>query len=181
MTFAVSEPQTLRAAFSASWAEHHRAVFRQCLRYSGGDRTWAEDVTQEVFAKLWKSLPELDEQQDVGGWLYRVAANEAVSRLRKDSSLLGRIRRVASLEQARTPPSPETLFERHQAAARALATVRTLPPRERVVLCMKVLEDRSQREIAHTLSMSEGYVSKLTQRALARVRAAGWETDDAQA
>jgi RNA polymerase sigma-70 factor (ECF subfamily) len=60
-------------------------------------------------------------------------------------------------------------------AAEALAFLRSLPPNERVVLCMKVLDGCSQREIAQALSLSEGYVSKLAKRALDRARARGWE------
>ena len=46
---------------------------------------------------------------------------------------------------------------------------------ERVVLALKILDGLSQREIAALLSLSEGYVSKLTARATARLGAQGWK------
>ena len=44
---------------------------------------------------------------------------------------------------------------------------------------MKLLDGKSGKEIADTLVMSEGYVSKLLARAWQRLRKAGWEVDDA--
>jgi len=43
---------------------------------------------------------------------------------------------------------------------------------------MKLLDGKSQREIAETLSVTEGYVSKIFARGWERIRAAGWEGDD---
>ena len=56
-------------------------------------------------------------------------------------------------------------------------TLKKLPAKERVVVCMKYLDGRSQQEIAKTLGFSKGYVSKLVARALDRIRASGWEVD----
>jgi RNA polymerase sigma-70 factor (ECF subfamily) len=75
----------------------------------------------------------------------------------------------------------DDLLVRHQAASAAVEVMRALPARERVVLYMKLLDGSSQKDIAATLSMSEGYVSKLLARAWARIRAAGWEGDDVDA
>jgi RNA polymerase sigma factor (sigma-70 family) len=69
---------------------------------------------------------------------------------------------------------------RKQRADRVLETLGTLPPRERVAICMKLLDDASQRDIARALELSEGYVSKLIQRGLRRIADAGWEIDDVE-
>jgi RNA polymerase sigma-70 factor (ECF subfamily) len=53
-----------------------------------------------------------------------------------------------------------------------------LPPKERVVLSMRLVDDKSQREIAAVLGLSEGYVSKLLSRAKEQVKREGWEVDD---
>ena len=45
---------------------------------------------------------------------------------------------------------------------------------------MKLLDGASQRDIARTLEVSEGYVSKLIQRSMQRLAAAGWEVDDVE-
>lgn len=165
------------ATFEACYAAYRERIYRWCLRYGGGDAGWAEDVTHDVFVKLIEHLPDLENPEDLGGWLYRVTANLSLKRLRRDQSVVGWLRRAYAAAPERAP-APDALFEGHEQAASAMATLRALPPRERMVICLKVLDGKSQREIAEALSMSEGYVSKLAARAWARIRASGWEVDD---
>lgn len=165
------------AVFDACYREHRDRVYGLCMRYCGGRAAWAEDVTHDVFVKLYEHLPALSDHDDLGAWLYRVAANLSISRIRREQSWLGRLRKIVAADDHAEPLPDDVLGER-EAARGALSTLRTLPAKERVVLCMKVLDGKSQREIADALSMSEGYVSKLTARAWARVREAGWEVGD---
>ena len=53
--------------------------------------------------------------------------------------------------------------------------LRRLPAKERVVFCMRYLDDKPQQEIAAALSMSPGYVSKLLTRARGQLERKGWE------
>lgn len=162
--------------FDRCYREHAARILRVCMRYSGGDRHIAEEITHDVFVKLIESLPHLNEREDLGGWLYRVAANTAISRLRRERSLLARA--VEWLEGAVPPAQPSELYECQEDAQRALEALRRLPPMERVAICMKVLDGRNQREIAAALSISEGYVSKLVARASASLSRLGWEVHD---
>lgn len=164
--------------FDACYEAHRRRVYHLCLRYAAGDAGTAEDLTQDVFVKLLEHLPSLEDPEDLGGWLYRVAANLAVSRARRVRALVNRFLPAYRRSIVDVEPAPDLLIERRQAAAAALASLGELPPRERVVLCMKLLDGESQRAIAATLGLTEGYVSKLYARAWERLRAAGWEGDD---
>lgn len=165
------------ATFSACYAEHHRRIYQACLRFGSGDHGFAEDVTHDAFIKLLQHLPRLQDHEDLGAWLYRVATNLALSRLRRQRWFGAWLRRQAPTPLADTRPTPESSAELREAAERALRTLAALPPRERIVICMKVLDDKSQIEIAETLSLSEGYISKLLTRAWRRIREAGWETE----
>jgi len=170
-----------RLTLETCYRLHRERVFRLCLRYGGGDASWAEDVTHDVFIKLLEHLPRLERLDDIGGWLYRVTTNLALSRLRQRRSVRMALRRLFSPSEREAQVSTDLLLMQREQAARAMATLRALPPRERVVLCMKVLDGKSQREIADALSMSEGFVSKLVARACAHVRALGWEVSDGEA
>jgi RNA polymerase sigma-70 factor (ECF subfamily) len=117
----------------------------------------------------------LDRPDDVGGWLYRVAANLAVSRLRRERLFSSRILRGWRAEQDEVLWPDDAVLAPGKLATEALSMLRRLPSRERVVVCMKLLDDKPQKEIAAILSLSEGYVSKLYQRACRRLAAAGWE------
>ena len=116
------------------------------------------------FAPIRSSPIALYVRENLPAWLYRVTANLAISRLRHEQSLFARFRRASQGDEA-LADSPEALFEQQERASAALTALRELPARERVVVCMKVLDGKSQREIAETLAMSEGYVSKLLARA----------------
>jgi RNA polymerase sigma-70 factor (ECF subfamily) len=155
-------------------------VFHRCLRYGAGDVAFAEEVTQDVFLKLLEHLPHLRDTHDLGGWLHRVAANLAISRLRRERSLVGKLRALWFAADRADTETARHVIEREQTARDIREALRMLPPRERVVICMKVLDGASQREIARTLELSEGYVSKLIQRSLQRLAAAGWEVDDVE-
>jgi RNA polymerase sigma-70 factor (ECF subfamily) len=169
-----------RPTLEECYATHRAFVFHRCLRYGAGDVAFADEVTQEVFLKLWQHLPNLDDAHDLGAWLNRVTANLAISRLRRERSLLGKLHALWSIAGRADTETALHVVERKQLAGQVLDALRTLSPRERVIICMKVLDGASQREIARTLDVSEGYVSKLLQRSMQRLAAAGWEVDDVE-
>jgi len=167
------------ATFERTYAAHRDAVYRWALRYAAGQRGLAEDLSHDVFVRLWEHLPRLKDQGDLAPWLFRVTANIAISRIRRESAL-NKLKGVFSLatDEQDEDGTPADALERAQDSAAAMKVLRGLPGKERVVLCMKLLDGKSQREIAEALDMSEGYVSKLVTRGLDRVRAEGWEVSD---
>lgn len=173
---APADPPTLEECY----AEYRAFVFHRCLRYGAGDVAFADEVTQDVFFKLWQHLPHLRDTHDVGGWLNRVTANLAISRLRRERSLLGKLHAIWSTADRADTNTALRVVERKETASQVLDALRMLPPRERVAVCMKLLDGASQRDIARTLDVSEGYVSKLIQRSMQRLAAAGWEVDDVE-
>ena len=167
-------PRRDTATFDALYLAHKERVYRWSLRYSGGKSAWAEDLTHDVFLKLFEVLPNLRDTGDLAGWLYRVTANLAIERLRREQSIFAKVARLYRAGREETQTSAETVVFAREEAKAAAAALAGLPGRERVVLAMRVLDGKSQREIARELSLSEGYVSKLLQRAWTAMRAAGW-------
>lgn len=161
-------------AFDDVYRAERDRVYAWALRYSAGRSAWAEDVTHDVFLQLHRNLRQL-ELNDVGAWLYRVTANVALSRLKREASWVTRLGRLLTFSG---PVRPDEALERQDDAAAALRLLNTLPPKERMVLSMQVLDGLSQRDIAKMLGFSEGYVSKLLARAWVSIRVAGWEVDD---
>lgn len=160
-------------AFSRLFHAHKQRVFHWALRYGGGRRAFAEDVVQEVFMRAYESWASLESHQDLAGWLYRVTANAAISRLRRERYSLRRLR--LWIQQEVDEPRVELLGD----GKRAVAAIDALPPQEKVVLTMKLLDGLSNREVARALELSDGYVTKLTQKAISRLRQGGWEGVDA--
>jgi len=172
--------QARSATFDECYAEHRDKVYRLCLRYGAGRRSFAEDVTQEVFIRLYQNFSTVDQEQPVSDWLYAVASRLCISHLRRDRSMLGWLSRLFHQADDVSPGSDQ-IFEHHESAAAVMSAITALPPRERVALCMKAIDGKSQKEIARILKVSEGYVSQLISRARQRLSALGWENVDDQA
>jgi RNA polymerase sigma factor (sigma-70 family) len=162
------------ATFEACYAEHRDAVYRLCLRYGAGRSSFAEDVTQETFVRLFQSFAKLDRERPISDWLYAVASRLCISRLRRDRSMLGWLSRLVHRAPDRTPSAAQ-LYEHHEAAAELMAAIGRLPPKQQVALCMKAIDGKSQKEIARVLRVSEGYVSQLITRARQALTDRGWE------
>ena len=180
LLFSMVEAASAGATFERCYSDHREAVYRWALRYAAGQRSLAEDLTHDVFVKLWEHLPRLKDQGELAPWLFRVTANLAISRIRREGAL-GKLKAVFSLagDERDDDASPDQTMQRQEDSQAALEVLKRLPAKERVVLVMKLIDGKSQREVAEALSMSEGYVSKLVARGLARVREAGWEVGDA--
>jgi RNA polymerase sigma-70 factor (ECF subfamily) len=165
-----SVPETVSAAatpgFDEAFTLHHRAVFRAAyalVRDSG----LAEDVTQEVFLKLYQHMNSLQNEEHVRPWLLRVATNTALNTIRSRGRTGAREEEfVASATTAiggREPVGIETDYERRteiEEARRALSQIKE-PMRSCLLLKQQGL---SYREIAQSLSVNEANVGSLIAR-----------------
>lgn len=134
------------------------AVARRML----GDGAEAEDVTQEALLRLWKIAPDWEAgRAAVGTWLYRVASNLCIDRIRR--------RREVGLEAvAEMPDGAPTAVSRLEAADRTSAldgALATLPERQRLAVVLRHLEERSNPEIADIMGISVEAVESLLSRA----------------
>ena len=163
------------SSFETLYARHAEDVYLWALRYAKGRPAWAEDVAHEVFVQALKHAEAL-RPEEVKGWLYRVTQNQAYRQLRRDRFLDAALSALGGLfSGSRDRDTPDEKLQRKVDARSATAAVDRLPPQQRVVIIAKVLDGKSQREIAQLLSLSEGQVSKLLARAFARLQADGWE------
>lgn len=184
-TFAVTMSKSIRddshANFLSAYEAHKNRVYAWCQRYSSGDPEWAKDLCHDVFVRLLESFPKLDTSKPLGGWLYAVTTNLALTRLRHQRTFATRVMDAIGRQPPIPSPAPDTLLDERETAAVATRALQALPPQERVVVTMLFVDGKNQQEISETLNLSKGYVSKLVARAQKRLRAAGWEVDDVAA
>lgn len=131
-----------------------------------GDRSAAEDAAQEAFMKIWRALPGFDGRASLSTWIYTIVRNTALSMLRArraESSLSD----PAVLEAAEVASATCDADDSDQRSVARL--VGTLPERQRAVVTLYYLEDRSIDEVCGLLSMPEGTVKTLLHRARARL------------
>lgn len=163
-----SVPETVQAAapgFDEAFTLHHRAVFRAAysvVRDSG----LAEDVTQEVFLKLYQHMDSIQNEEHVRPWLLRVATNTALNTIRSRSRSGAReeeFSTAATVGGGAAPVGIEADYERRAEIAearRALGEVRE-PMRSCLLLKQQGL---SYKEIAQALSLNETNVGSLIAR-----------------
>ena len=155
------------------------AYQERLLRYAArllGNASAAEDVVQRTFIKCaatWKG--PVDPSDDLSAWLYRVAHNEALDVVRRERrrGLLHRRKadedhHVGADVQAPVPPGGEAASDDALYAAEAL---RRLSDRDRLVVTLKVYEEKSYREIADITGLSVSNVGVTLHNALKKLAA----------
>jgi RNA polymerase sigma-70 factor (ECF subfamily) len=154
-----------REAFETLYDRYVRPVFGLALRRLG-DRGHAEDAVQEAFAAIWRSASTYrPERGAAGGWLYTVARNAIVDRLRRNGPTVD-----AELpELASSEPGPARRSEDSDVAWRVHRALEELQPREREVIELAYWSGMSQSEVARYLHLPLGTVKTRTRSALARL------------
>jgi RNA polymerase sigma factor (sigma-70 family) len=161
------------AALRDAYARWGALVFRLALR-SLGDRSDAEDVTQQVFISAWRGRAGFDPAKSaLGAWIvgitrHRIAdAHEARSRQQRLGDSL-------TAEAIASPPvQHDDLAERAMVAEE----LERLEPVPRRVMRLAFFDQLSHTEIAETLDLPIGTVKSHIRRSLMRMRTR-WEVDD---
>ena len=65
-------------AFDKLLGKYHHAVHRMMLAQTGGDEALSDDLTQEVFIKVWLGIRNYKMKSSFATWLYRIAYNEYI-------------------------------------------------------------------------------------------------------
>jgi len=141
-------------AFERLVALHERQVLRYAQRILL-QRAAAQDAAQEVFLRLHKNLGAVDEERDLGAWLYRTTSNICYDVLRRTKQDLA-IEGIA--EPADDALNPEELTDLAQQRRLVFSALRELTVREREVIVLRDLEGNSTAEVARILRIAEGTV-----------------------
>lgn len=145
--------------------ERHRGIVFKIANGYATHPADREDLVQEIAAQLWRAWPAYDPARRFSTWMYRIALNVAISHLRARQQ---RERHHVTLdEQVHGLAAPEPGDD-----ARLLALQRciaALDPMSRALLLL-YLDERSQREIAEILGITETNVSTRISRLKQRIR-----------
>jgi RNA polymerase sigma-70 factor (ECF subfamily) len=162
------------AAFEELVRRYQRPLFNFCFRLLG-DPNDAADAAQQAFVQVYVNLPRARLDLPFRPWLYRIARNHCLDRLRARRGILfselegqGDESPVEALPDAE--PLPDALLE-HRELQRALAeAIGRLPERYRAVVAMRYTTDLTFAEIGQALDLPENTVKTFFQRAKALLR-----------
>jgi len=160
-----------RGGDEAAWRElvalHTRKVFGLAYRFTGRVDE-AEDLTQEVFVKVYQTLGRYRESDGpFGGWLMAVARNHAIDHYRRRKQ--ERLRRTEDPAVLETAPAreehPMAGLEREERKHLVHSGLRALPPDLRVPLILRDLQELPYEAIASELGIPLGTVKSRINRA----------------
>jgi RNA polymerase sigma-70 factor (ECF subfamily) len=156
-------------AFGQLYESYAQQVFRYLYAHLD-ERMDAEDLTGEVFLRVWRALPQYQRTEaPFGGFLFRVARNALYDHYRRNRShrayILPEDDRMA--ERASDPAESHLQDYEHQHLRRILSK---LPEEQRSVLTLRFLAGLSPEETAQAMGKSNGAVRVLQHRALYGLR-----------
>lgn len=120
------------------------------------DHGRAQDVTQDIFLKLWRALPSYDGRASLSTWLYTIARNTCLSLIRSES--YRRTSELSEIEEPRTGSIRPLDVALRESLAR-------LPETQRAIITMFYFEDRNVAEVAAMVGLPEGTVKSHLHRA----------------
>jgi RNA polymerase sigma-70 factor, ECF subfamily len=167
-----------RSACDECIVEHAPGVFSLALRLVR-NKAEAEDVMQETFLSAFRGIDRFDGRSSLRTWLYRIAYNAAMMRLRRAHPEFVTMEEIGEGAEAGTS-LPRQLFDWRDVPERQLATaelrarmehaIRQLPEILRAAFVMRELEGLSTSDTAAALDVSAEVVKQLLHRARLQLR-----------
>jgi RNA polymerase sigma-70 factor (ECF subfamily) len=133
------------------------------------DKETAEDLAQNVFIRAWRKREQLAINTSLPGYLRKMAINEALYYLRRQSER----RSILDRQQPKVSAAPTTPLEevlRNETAGQIANTIKQLPPRCRTIFQLNREEGLSYREIAERLDIRPKTVENQIAKALRILR-----------
>lgn len=135
--------------------QHKDAVYRQMVRYCGGDRDDAEDVLAEALLRAYRSSESLQEEDAFRSWLSTIGRRICIRmRRRDDLRPLLRLESPAMENVASDLPLPDAEYERAETSALVHRGLDRLPPEFREILDLRDLQGLSGEAAARRLGLS---------------------------
>jgi RNA polymerase sigma-70 factor (family 1) len=157
--------ETAFAELFHAWRDQ---LFTLLFRITNNEQQ-AEDALQDVFVKIWLRRQQLTEIEHFGGYLYRMAQNQAINGLRRlsmETLMLADLRQRAI--QTGTAPDEALLYK--QAQERLKAAIDQLPHQQRMVYKLSREQGLDRAAIAHQMGLSASTIKNHMNLALKAIR-----------
>ncbi|MCC6800640.1 MAG: sigma-70 family RNA polymerase sigma factor [Anaerolineae bacterium] len=166
-----------QAAYAQLVEEQAARIYRLALRMMGNE-TDAEDVLQETFLSAFRSIDSFEERSSLSTWLYRIATNAALMRLRRKEPEQVSVDEPLERDDGDLLPRqffdfcclPEDDLLRDEARAEMLRAIDGLPATLRSVFVLRDIEGLSTEETANALDLSISAVKSRLMRARLKLR-----------
>ena len=161
-------------AFEELVRRHEKRVYAVALRSSGSPED-AEDITQEVFLRAWRSIEEFRGDSGFSTWLFRITMNLCVDHARHKHAQPQTQPLVMGEEESERPlpdtaPTPEEHLDNSELGRELAAALDEVSEEHRRIVLLRDVSGMSYTEIAEVLEISEGTVKSRQSRARIALR-----------
>ncbi len=146
--------------------QHWRKVFNVAYKFVGSHEQ-AEDLTQEIFLKIFRSLDTFDRRANFQTWLVSVSRNLCIDyyrSVRKERLTIDREVTAEEMSPASSTASPLAALENRDLAALLRQALGALPQSLRMAVLLRDIQELSYQEIAERLRLPEGTVKSRINR-----------------
>ena len=146
--------------------QHWRKVFNVAYKFVG-KHDEAEDLTQDIFLKIFKSLDTFDRRANFQTWLISVSRNLCIDHyrsVRKERETIDRQVDANELTPAAKEPGPIAALEQRDRVALLRQALSALPDSLRQAVVLRDIQELSYQEIAERLDLPEGTVKSRINR-----------------
>jgi len=165
------------SAFDRIFARYHQRIRALCSKHVG-DGQVAEDLVQETFYNVLRSLRRVDDTFNFSAWIHRIATNLCHDELRRRHKAQHHLEpggvdvedAVLRLVDRDRRSHPETALEMAELRSLVWEVAKQLPERHRMILTLRELQGLSYSSIAHVMGISESAVETLLHRARRRFK-----------
>jgi RNA polymerase sigma-70 factor, ECF subfamily len=155
-------------AFQELVEKYQQKVYYMALDMTGNHHD-AEDLSQEVFIKVYTSIKDFRGDSKLSSWMYRIAMNTCIDKTRrKRLKLVEFDDKVA--EKPEIKDDPLKAMESQAMQRQIDQALQKLPPRQRMIFVMRHYNELLLKEIAEILQISEGTVKAQLFRAIRKLQ-----------
>ena len=159
-----------KEAFQELVEQYKDKVVRTCYSFIN-NLDDAEDVAQEVFIEIYKSILKFRNESDINTWIYRISVNKSLDFVRKRK----RKKRIANLRELFTiknkyQANPHQKLEENEHKEILYDQIHLLAENQKIALILSQYDRLSNKKIAEVLGTSESAVESLLHRARTNLR-----------
>lgn len=156
------------AAFRKLYERFSEKVYNTTISYTQNKED-AEEITQDVFTKIFRNAAKFEGKSAVSTWIYRIAVNTSLNYLKKK-------KRFSFLQLGNSKKDkpdfehPGILLEKREAAKTLFKVIDTLPTNQKTAFILSFVEELPRQEVADIMETSLKAVESLLQRAKKNLR-----------
>ena len=151
-----------QSAFSQLLDDYQQKVFGTCISFIPNKED-AEDVAQEVFLEVFKSIHKFKGDSKLSTWIYKIATNKCLEFIRKKNTkkrfafmqtIMGNEIPLDKTSYFTEVNHPGILLENKEKSAIIFKAINTLPESQRVIFTLAKIDDKSYQEIVEITGKS---------------------------